>query len=154
MITIYAEKPDVGTKIAAALDGITLESGKKVSFEELERYEKQVKALRTKNGYLKIKWQGQDVCVTWGYGHMCELKQAWDYNESYRLWQNLPLPYIPEHYELKLSESAGKQFQVIRNCFNKSELLICATDDDREGDLIFDYIYRYMNCRVPKSVIQ
>lgn len=81
MITIYAEKPDVGTKIAAALDGITLESGKKVSFEELECYEKQVKALRTKNGYLKIKWQGQDVCVTWGYGHMCELKQAWDYNE-------------------------------------------------------------------------
>lgn len=149
MITIYAEKPDVGTKIAAALDGITLESGKKVGFEELERYEKQVKALRTKNGYLKIKWQGQDVCVTWGYGHMCELKQAWDYNESYRLWQNLPLPYIPEYYELKLSESAGKQFQVIRNCFNKSELVICATDDDREGDLIFDYIYRYMNCRVP-----
>ena len=47
MITIYAEKPDVGTKIAAALDGITLESGKKVGFEELERYEKQVKALRT-----------------------------------------------------------------------------------------------------------
>ena len=97
MITIYAEKPDVGTKIAAALDGITLESGKKVSFEELERYEKQVKALRTKNGYLKIKWQGQDVCVTWGYGHMCELKQAWDYvNHTaygrifrYRIYRNI-----------------------------------------------------------------
>ena len=42
MITIYAEKPDVGTKIAAALDGITLDSGKKVTFEELGNYEKQI----------------------------------------------------------------------------------------------------------------
>ena len=29
MITIFAEKPDMGTKIAAALDGITLKNGKK-----------------------------------------------------------------------------------------------------------------------------
>ena len=29
LITILAEKPDVGNKIAAALDGITLKSGKK-----------------------------------------------------------------------------------------------------------------------------
>ena len=149
MITIYAEKPDVGTKIAAALDGITLDSGKKVTFEELGNYEKQIKALRSKQGYLRIRYQGKDAVVTWGYGHMCGLKQAQDYNESYKDWRNLPLPYIPENYELKLSKGVEKQFEVVRKCFKNSELLICATDNDREGDLIFDYIYRYMNCHTP-----
>lgn len=28
-------------------------------------------------------------------------------------------------------------------------MIICATDDDREGDLIFDYIYRFLGCNVP-----
>ena len=149
MITIYAEKPDVGTKIAAALDGIRLDSGKEVSFDELEKYEKQIKRMRSEQGYFKINYMDQVTYVTWGYGHMCELKQAQDYDETYKNWRNLPLPYIPEEYQLKLSENVGKQYAIVRECFKKSDLLICATDNDREGDLIFDYVYRYMNCKVP-----
>ena len=149
MITIFAEKPDVGTKIAAALDGIQLDSGKKVSFDELGHYEKQVKAVRSKNGYIKINYLGEPSVVTWGYGHMCELKQAKDYNEDYKDWRKLPLPYIPDQYELKLAEGMDKQFAVVKKCFENSRLIICATDNDREGDLIFDYIYRYMGCHVP-----
>ena len=34
MIVIYAEKPDVGNKIAAALDKITLSSGKVIKFKK------------------------------------------------------------------------------------------------------------------------
>lgn len=36
MIAIYAEKPDMGTKIAAALFGIPLENGVVVTFSQLE----------------------------------------------------------------------------------------------------------------------
>ena len=43
MIAILAEKPDVGNKIAAALDKITLASGKEVSFASLKANEKAVK---------------------------------------------------------------------------------------------------------------
>ena len=39
MITILAEKPDVGNKIAAALDHITLASGKEVGFAALKANE-------------------------------------------------------------------------------------------------------------------
>ena len=42
MITIFAEKPDVGTKIAAALDAIVLSSGDRVDFDHIQKYEKQV----------------------------------------------------------------------------------------------------------------
>lgn len=149
MITIYAEKPDMGTKIAAALDGITLDSGTKIPFSEIQTFERNIKAQRTRDGYFKIHYLGQPAYVTWGYGHMCGLKQAKDYNPEYQNWKKLPLPFIPSQYELKLSEGAKKQYRVIQNCFKKSNLLICATDDDREGDLIFDYLYRFMKCTVP-----
>ena len=40
MITIVAEKPDVGNKIAAALDHIDLNDGKRVEFSSLKTNEK------------------------------------------------------------------------------------------------------------------
>lgn len=149
MITIFAEKPDMGTKIAAALDGITLKTGKKVSFEQLSSYEKQIKALRAEQGYFLIRYQGQKTCVTWGYGHLCELKQAQDYCPEYKNWRKLPLPYIPDCYDLKLAPNAAAQYKIVKALFSKSNLIICATDNDREGDLIFDNIYRFMRCKVP-----
>lgn len=77
------------------------------------------------------------------------MKQAQDYNKEYKQWKNIPLPFIPESYELKCSKGMEKQLRLIKNIFDHSDLIICATDDDREGDLIFDYIYRYLNCSVP-----
>lgn len=148
MITIYAEKPDMGTKIAAALDAIHLDSGISVSFDQLERYEKAIRAQRTRDGYFRIRFEDQDITVTWGFGHMCGLKQAYDYYPEYRQWSKLPLPYIPSEYGLKLTGPQG-QYDIIRNLFQKSTYIICATDNDREGDLIFYYLYSYMNCKKP-----
>lgn len=87
MIAIYAEKPDMGTKIAAALFGIPLENGVVVTFSQLEKYERQIKAQRTKNGYFKIRYQGQEAYVTWGYGHMCTLKELPDIDIRYQNWK-------------------------------------------------------------------
>ena len=74
MIVIYAEKPDMGSKIAAALDKITLSSGKVVTFNQLQANLKAVKAQQAKDGYLKIQFMEQPTIVTWGYGHLCTLK--------------------------------------------------------------------------------
>lgn len=149
MITIYAEKPDVGTKIAAALDCITLSSGKKVDFKDIKNNSKAITAQRSKDGYFKINWKGHDCYVTWGYGHLCELKQARDYNLDYKNWSKMPLPFIPPKYELKLKSSAKKQFNIVKRLFEKSKLIINATDPDREGEVIFDYVYRQVGASVP-----
>lgn len=82
MIVIYAEKPDVGMKIAAALDCIHLDSGTVVSFDNLDRYEKEVKAQRTRDGMFRILYDNEETIVTWGIGHMVGLKQAYDYVEK------------------------------------------------------------------------
>ncbi len=42
---IIAEKPDMGTKIAAALFGIPLENGVVVTFSQLEKYEQETALL-------------------------------------------------------------------------------------------------------------
>lgn len=55
MISILAEKPDVGNKIAAALDKIKLASGKEVTFSSLKANEKSVKQQQYKDGYLRIR---------------------------------------------------------------------------------------------------
>lgn len=148
MIVIYAEKPDMGTKIAAALDGLQI-GGRRIAFKDIEKNTAAIKGQRSKDGCFHITYRGQDTIVTWGYGHMCELKQASDINPDWKNWRNLPLPFIPDSYDLKLMESAHAQFKLLKKWFNEAEEIICATDNDREGDLIFDYLYTYMKCRTP-----
>ena len=149
MITIYAEKPDVGNKIAAALDKITLSSGKEITFKDLKANEKAVKAQQFKDGYLKIKYLGDDCYVTWGYGHLCELKQAVDYDADYKNWSKMPMPFIPTEYQVKVKSEVKKQFNLVSDLMKKSSLVINATDYDREGELIFAYLYDAAKCKVP-----
>ncbi len=157
MITILAEKPDVGNKIAAALDKITLSSGMTVDFKSLKANEKAIKSQQNRDGYLKINYKGFDCYVTWGFGHLCSLKQAFDYNPAYKRWASIPLPYIPKNYEIKLRTSSNsnwdskveKQFNIVKGLFEKSRLIINATDFDREGEVIFAYIYELSGVNVP-----
>ena len=145
----FRRKTRYGHKICSSAYSIHLTNGVNVSFDNLGKYEKQITAQRSKDGYFRINYQGKDAVVTWGYGHMCELKQARDYNPEYKQWKNIPLPFIPRPYELKVMDGAARQYNLLKQLFFNSELIICATDDDREGDLIFDYIYQHMGCRIP-----
>lgn len=149
MITIYAEKPDVARKIAAVLCGIRLNDGTIVRLPDIKKHEQALKSLAV-NGYYSINWQGQETRVTWGYGHLCELCEAADYDESYRSWKNLPKPaFIPSEYRIKTKTSATKQFNIVKGLFNSSSLIINATDPDREGELIFALVYDHARCRTP-----
>ncbi|MBQ9189758.1 MAG: topoisomerase C-terminal repeat-containing protein [Clostridia bacterium] len=156
MLTILAEKPDVGNKIAAALDQITLSGGKTVTFAQLKANEKAVKAQQSADGFLKIRFLGQDCYVTWGFGHLGQLMDAKDYNPAYQNWRSMPHPFIPQPYRIKLRTTGSsfdartkKQFGVIKKLFQKSDGIINATDFDREGEVIFSYIYELCGCRKP-----
>ncbi len=157
MVTILAEKPDVGNKIAAALDKIYLSNGEIVEFSKLKANEKAIKSQQNRDGYLKINYKGHECYVTWGYGHLCTLKQAYDYDPSYKLWSKLPMPFVPKNYEIKLRTSSSsswdskveRQFNIVKGLFEKSDLIINATDFDREGEVIFAYIYELAKCNKP-----
>ena len=167
MITILAEKFDVGIKIAAALSGFTFE-GTTITMDNIEKHKPKIEKQIKPKGYITIKYQGKDYAVTWASGHLLGLKQAKDYNPEYASWSKIPFPYFP-NYEIKINDkidfqtrkSLGipdpwieRQLKIIDQLFNQSEYIISATDDDREGELIFAYIYEYLNCTVPYKRIK
>lgn len=149
MIVIYAEKPDVARKIAAAIGPIVFPDGSKCTYDKLATYEKKIKAVYMKQGYIPIKWKGEDACVTWGYGHLCGLFELTDYNEELKNWRNITLPYIPTHYKLKYKKDTYSQFKVVKDLFNKADYIVNATDWDREGEVIFAYVYEVAKCKKP-----
>ena len=132
MITILTEKPRVGRDIARVLG-----------------------ATEKREGYM----EGNGYLITWAYGHLVTLAIPEDYGiESYNI-QSLPIlpnPFMlkPRYCSTKKNEpdlSAKIQLGIIKSVFSKCHSIICATDAGREGELIFRYIYSYLNCKKPFS---
>ena len=149
MIAILAEKPDVAKKIAAALGGIR-DGNDVIPFEKLNSNGKRISALMNRDGYLETEFGGVPCRVTWALGHLCQLKDAKDYDPTNESWSNMPKPFLPDPYGIKPEgKDAPARLRAIREIFEKADRVICATDDDREGELIFAYIYEYTGCRKP-----
>lgn len=151
ILIVYAEKPSVGTNLAAVIGGCIMD-GKQLVPQMIEdrKYEQLINKYR-KKGYLECNSGGKKYIVTWGYGHMAELKRPSEYDEKYKHWSEDIYPFIPDKFEIVLKQKVQSQFKVIRNLFNnpETEYIICATDYDREGNLIFEYVYTLCRCRKP-----
>jgi len=133
MKVIIAEKPSVARDIALI-----------------------VGARERKDGYM----EGNGYAVTWGFGHLVGLAMPEAY--GFTGFRREHLPILPESFRLvprqvkdgkQYTDDPGavKQLTIIRELFNKSESIICATDAGREGELIFRYIYHYLGCGKPFS---
>ena len=131
MKTIIAEKPSVAREIARVVDARKREEG-----------------YFTGNGY----------AVTWAFGHLVQLALP----EAYGIkgFNRDALPVIPDAFKLvarvektekgsKPDSGVLKQIDIIRRLFEESERIIVATDAGREGELIFRYLYQYINCHTP-----
>ena len=131
MIAVIAEKPSVARDIATVL-GATKKNDGNISG----------------NGYI----------VTWAFGHLVGLAMPDAYGiENFRR-ENLPI--LPQSFQLiprqvktdkgyKPDSGTVKQLKVIKEVFDQCDKIIVATDAGREGELIFRYIYQYLDCRKP-----
>ena len=106
------------------------------------------------DGYL----EGGGYLVTWAMGHLIALAMPESYGFS--AYKREDLPIRPDPFQLIVRQvrkdkeyvsdpAALKQLKVIRSCFDKADRIIVATDAGREGELIFRYIYQYLDCRKP-----
>ena len=131
MKVIISEKPSVAREIAAI-----------------------VGADNKEDGFL----YGNGYTVTWALGHLVALAMPEDYGFSGFVKENLPI--IPETFilkprqiregkEYKPDSGALRQLKIIQKLFEKCDKIIVATDSGREGELIFRYIYSYLNCKKP-----
>ena len=113
-----------------------------------------VGATSKQDGYM----EGCGYVVTWAMGHLIALAMPETYGFS--AYKTEDLPIRPNPFQLVVRQvrkdkeyvsdpAALKQLKVIRSCFDKADRIIVATDAGREGELIFRYIYQYLDCRKP-----
>lgn len=75
--------------------------------------------------------------ITWGIGHLVELKEPHEYDERYKNWDLKTLPIIPSQFEFRVKKEVKKQFDIIKNLFCADNVeIIVGTDSDREGENI------------------
>ena len=111
-----------------------------------------VGATSKQDGYM----EGCGYVVTWAMGHLIALAMPEAYGFSAYKAEDLPIR--PNPFQLVVRQArrdkeyvsdpaALKQLKVIRSCFDKADRIIVATDAGREGELIFRYIYQYLDCK-------
>ena len=111
-----------------------------------------VGATSKQDGYM----EGCGYVVTWAMGHLIALAMPETYGLSAYKAEDLPIrpnPFqlvvrqVRKDKEYVSDPAALKQLKVIRSCFDKADHIIVATDAGREGELIFRYIYQYLDCK-------
>ena len=113
-----------------------------------------VGATSKQDGYM----EGCGYVVTWAMGHLITLAMPEAYGFSAYKAEDLPIRPNPfqlivrqmrKDKEYVSDPAALKQLKVICSCFDKADHIIVATDAGREGELIFRYIYQYLDCKKP-----
>ena len=131
---IIAEKPSVAKNIADAF-----------------------KIKTRKDGY----FEGNGYYITWAFGHLLQLYDAKDYDESMKGWRFEKFPFIPDNFLYKVKcdslnrsiedKGAKKQLGIIKSLIDRDDVdgIISATDFDREGQVIADEIFDYFKIKKP-----
>ena len=121
---IVSEKPSMGRAIAAAL-GI--------------------------QGSGRSSLQGQGVIVTWCVGHLVESLAPEGYDPALKQWRLDAVPFFPEPFRYAPIPATQDQYQTVAALMNRADVgeIVNATDAGREGELIFDLVYRLAGARKP-----
>ena len=112
-----------------------------------QSYAKNLSAYKKQDGYM----EGENCLVSWCLGHLAEYARPEEYDERYAKWQFDDLPIIPEKWKLQVSGDKKKQFSVLKELMNRSDIeyLVNGCDAGREGELIFQRVYDLSGCRKP-----
>lgn len=138
MIAIYVEKKAAATSIAYALH-----AGKFISVKNLTN--KKIGVL----GYWKFMWRGEETYIIYGVGHLTCLCDAPDYGDNYQSWGLTNFPCIPQKYRTKPQKLTIEYYNFAAKILKKANLIISATDPDREGQVVFEYLYKTVGCVAP-----
>ena len=130
MIVIYAEKASLAKVIAVALKASNRIANKK----------------EPTIGHYEFTFNGEKAVLCHGVGHLCGLADRIAYGDQYKNWNLDVFPCIPDSYQIAAKTDTKNCFDYVKDFFDKADLIINATDPDREGELIFAYIYEAMHC--------
>ena len=91
-----AEKPSVAREFAAAL-----------------KYN-----MRSRDGFM----ESEEAVVTWCVGHLVTMSYPEVYDEKFRRWSFDTIPFLPQDFKYEVIESAKKQFRIVSDLLNRSDI--------------------------------
>ena len=133
MLVIYAEKGSLAKTIAAVL-----RAGQRIPLKGEPTV-----------GYYQFKYKGEDAVLCHGIGHLMQLAPAKSYDPKFARWDLSVFPCIPQKFKLEAKPETVACARLVRSFFQKADWIINATDPDREGELLFSYVYQACACRAP-----
>lgn len=133
MVVIYAEKSSLAKEIANVLGG-----GKRIPLNDMPSV-----------GYYEFKFHGEDAVLCHGIGHLMQLVPAKNYDEKYAHWNLDVFPCVPETFRIAPKAATIACAKLVKELMQKADWCINACDADREGELIFSYVYQACNCHAP-----
>ena len=88
------------------------------------------------NGYI----ESEQVIITWCVGHLVTMSYPERYDPKFKRWSLSTLPFLPKEFMYEVIPNAAKQFEIVKNLLNRSDVdvIYVCTDSGREGE----YIYR------------
>ena len=92
--------------------------------------------MRTFDGYQ----ESENAVITWCVGHLVTMSYPEAYDMKFKKWSLATLPFIPETFKYEVIPGVSKQFKIVSNLLNRSDVdtIYVCTDSGREGE----YIYR------------
>lgn len=99
------------------------------------------------DGYIQC---GENDVVTWCIGHLLEQAPPEAYDERFKKWRMETLPIVPEQWKLVPKKETYKQLQAVEKLVKKADVLVNAGDPDREGQLLVDELFSYLNVSAEK----
>lgn len=94
---------------------------------------------------------GNNLIVSWCYGHLVELAVPAAYDEKLGKWRREDLPILPEQWKTTVMRDKRQQFEILRGLMQRSDVgeVVNACDAGREGELIFRLVYEKGGCDKP-----
>ncbi len=101
--------------------------------------------LNTKNGDGFM--EADTAIVTWCVGHLVTMSYPEVYDEKYKKWSLATLPFLPEEFKYEVIPAVQKQFQIVSNILNRSDvdMIYVCTDSGREGEYIYRLVEQMAN---------
>ena len=81
-------------------------------------YAKVLGATNRKDGYL----EGNGYLVSWCVGHLVELAPPNVYDAKYVKWSIADLPILPQKWQYLVSAGTKKQFGILKDLMNRSDV--------------------------------
>lgn len=84
--------------------------------------------------------ESERILVTWCVGHLVTMSYPEAYDPALKKWSLQTLPFIPEQFRYEIIPQVKKQFAIVKDLLNRSDVdtIYVCTDSGREGE----YIYR------------